>query len=98
MRTIILDCLRGCRMRKSQHLRFRILCFFFALMALLAAANVIEAQSARGTGKTRLAVVGLEHDHVWSLLEDIDVEPSAELVASAQSDAALVSRAQKEVP
>jgi len=85
-------------MRKSQHLRFRILCFFFALMALLAAANVIEAQSARGTAKTRLAVVGLDHDHVWSLLKDIAGEPSAELVAIAESDAALVSRAQKEVP
>jgi len=85
-------------MRKSQHLRFRILCFFFALMALLAAANVIEAQSASGTAKTRLAVVGLDHDHVWSLLKDIAGEPSAELVAIAESDAALVSRAQKEVP
>ena len=77
-------------MRKSQNLKLRILFFFFALMTPLGAANVIEAQGASGTAKTRLAVVGLDHDHVWSLLKDIAGEPSAELVAIAESDAALV--------
>jgi len=43
-------------------------------------------------------VVGLDHDHVWSLLKDIANEPSAELVAIAETDPALVSRAQKTVP
>ena len=85
-------------MMKSRNLNSRILIVMFALWALLGAANVSEAQSASGTAKTRLAVVGLDHDHVWSLLKDIAGEPSAELVAIAESDPALVSRAQKEVP
>jgi predicted dehydrogenase len=85
-------------MMKSRSLNSRILTVVFALLALLGAANVSEAQSASGTAKTRLAVVGLDHDHVWSLLKDIAGEPSAELVAIAESDAALVSRAQKEAP
>ena len=85
-------------MMKSRSLNSRILTVVFALLALLGAANVSEAQSASGTAKTRLAVVGLDHDHVWSLLKDIAGEPSAELVAIAESDAALVSRAQKDAP
>jgi len=85
-------------MMKSQNLNSRLLNVVFVFLALLGAANVSEAQSASGTAKTRLAVVGLDHDHVWSLLKDIAGEPSAELVAIAESDAALVSRAQKEVP
>jgi predicted dehydrogenase len=48
--------------------------------------------------KTRIAVVGLDHDHVWSLLKDIGREPAADLVAIAESDAALVGQAKKEVP
>jgi predicted dehydrogenase len=84
-------------MMKSRNLNSRIV-IVFALLALLAAANVSEAQSVSGTAKTRLAVVGLDHDHVWSLLKDITGEPSAELVAIAETDAGLVSKAQKEVP
>jgi len=84
-------------MMKSRNLNSRIL-IVFALLALLAAANVSEAQSVSGTAKTRLAVVGLDHDHVWSLLKDITGEPSAELVAITETDAGLVSKAQKEVP
>ena len=56
------------------------------------------SQAAPSTQKTRIAIVGLDHDHVWSLLKDITGEPLAELVAIAESDTALVSRAQKEVP
>ena len=85
-------------MMKSRNLNVRIVIVMFALWALLSAAHVSEAQSASGAAKTRLAVVGLDHDHVWSLLKDIAAEPSAELVAIAESDPALVSRAQKEVP
>src|SRR5690348_8440220 len=85
-------------MKKSQNLEFRLLVVFSALVALLGAANVSEAQGASAPTRTRLAVVGLDHDHVWSLLKDIAGEPSAELVAIAETDAALVSRAQKEVP
>ncbi len=85
-------------MMKSENLSSRIAMVVFALLALFGVSDASEAQSAGGTAKTRLAVVGLDHDHVWSLLKDIAGEPSAELVAIAESDAALVSRAQKEVP
>ena len=85
-------------MMKRQSLKSRIIFVAFVLLVLLGAANVGAARSAGGVAKTRLAVVGLDHDHVWSLLKDIAGEPSAELVAIAESDPALVSRAQKEVP
>jgi predicted dehydrogenase len=85
-------------MAKWQNPKSRMIFVVFALLALLGAATVVEAQSAGAAAKTRLAVVGLDHDHVWSLLKDIAGEPSAELVAIAETDAALVSRAQKEVP
>ena len=68
---------------------------------MLAALGVSEtrawAQSGAGVTKTRLAVVGLDHDHVWSLLKDVGKEPAAELIAIAESDPALVDRAKKEV-
>jgi predicted dehydrogenase len=82
-------------MMKSRTANFRTLIVVFALLGL---ASLSAAQTANGPVKTRLAVVGLDHDHVWSLLKDIAGEPSAELVAIAESDAALVTRAQKEVP
>jgi predicted dehydrogenase len=85
-------------MMKRQCLKSRITFVAFVALALLGAANVSAAQNAGGAAKTRLAVVGLDHDHVWSLLKDIAGESSAELVAIAESDPALVSRAQKEVP
>jgi len=69
------------------------------VLLVLAMTTVHAAsQAAPSTQKTRIAVVGLDHDHVWSLLKDITEEPLAELVAVAESDAALVGRAQKEVP
>jgi predicted dehydrogenase len=60
--------------------------------------SLLGTETGSTASKTRLAVVGLDHDHVWSLLKDIAGEPSAELVAIAESDPALVSRAQKGVP
>ena len=51
-----------------------------------------------GEAKTRLAIVGLDHDHVWGLLKDIAAEPDAELVAIADSRPALVDRAKTRVP
>jgi predicted dehydrogenase len=69
-----------------------------ATLALLCNSAATEAQGVSGGAKTRLAVVGLDHDHVWSLLKDIAGEPSAELVAIAEADPALVIRAQKDVP
>jgi predicted dehydrogenase len=66
-------------------------------LALLAGGVAAQGQGVKAGGKTRLAVVGLDHDHVWSLLKDIAEEPDAELVAIAEADPALVSRAQKRV-
>ena len=48
--------------------------------------------------KTRLAIVGLDHDHVWGLLKEITAEPNAELVAIADSHSELVARAKAQVP
>jgi len=70
----------------------------FTATALLGRAAPIGAQTASAAPKTRLAVIGLDHDHVWSLLKDIAGEPSAELIAIAEPDPALVKQAQKEVP
>jgi predicted dehydrogenase len=84
-------------MRKWQNKKWHMLVAAFTL-ALVGAANVGAAQSGSTAGKTRLAVVGLDHDHVWSMLKDIADEPSAELVAIAETDPVLVSRAQKGVP
>src|ERR1700716_1527061 len=82
-----------------RHVQLRILVATATVFGLLACADTMTAAQDAGTGaKTRLAVVGLDHDHVWSLLKDIAGEPSAELVAVAESDPTLVSRAQKEVP
>jgi predicted dehydrogenase len=49
-------------------------------------------------GKTRLAIVGLDHDHVWELLRHIGKEPDAELVAIAESRPSLVKEAKSKVP
>ena len=48
--------------------------------------------------KTRLAIVGLDHDHVWGLLRDISKEPEAELAAIADPHPELVERAKALVP
>lgn len=49
-------------------------------------------------GKTRLAIVGLDHDHVWELLRYIGKESDAELVAIAESQPALAKEAKSKVP
>src|SRR5882757_126470 len=48
--------------------------------------------------KTRVAIVGLDHDHVWGLLKNLEAEPEAELVAIAESQPALVNQAKSRVP
>ena len=49
-------------------------------------------------GKTKLAIIGLDHDHVWGLLKDFSTEPNAELVAIADTHPALVDQAKTKVP
>src|SRR5437660_8793621 len=77
------------------------------LVLILAGAGVLIAPACSGktaedsstTGvKTRLAVVGLDHDHGWELLKYIGVEPDAELVAIAEKQPALVDQAKSQVP
>jgi predicted dehydrogenase len=86
-------------MNGSQGLRVRMFLTLFAFLLLLSGvSNIAKAQGGGAQAKTRIAVVGLDHDHVWSLLKDIANEPFAELVAIAETDPPLVSRAQKSVP
>jgi scyllo-inositol 2-dehydrogenase (NADP+) len=67
--------------------------FLLILVAVASFCGQLRAQS-----KTRLAIVGLDHDHVWGLLEDIAKEPRAELVAIADPHPELVERAKARVP
>lgn len=55
-------------------------------------------QSAKPSGtKTRIAIIGLDHDHVWGLLKDIAGESDAELIAIADAHPELVSKAKAQV-
>jgi predicted dehydrogenase len=79
----------------------------FARMSLFAAACLIvspgdgaePAHPVTGPteGKTRVAVVGLDHDHVWELLKHLQAEPDAEIVAIAESQRPLVEKAKAQV-
>jgi scyllo-inositol 2-dehydrogenase (NADP+) len=70
--------------------------FFLLAWVTVGAATVLPAQAR--ASKTRLAIVGLDHDHVWGLLKAISEEPDAELVAIADPHSELVSKAQARVP
>src|SRR3989442_5214951 len=76
-----------------------------SLFALLAASFLFsrlafasDSQSPPPAAKTRLAIVGLDHDHVWELLKYIAAEPEAELVAIADPHPNLVNEAKSQVP
>jgi predicted dehydrogenase len=62
-------------------------------MATLSIPSRVAAQA-----RTRLAIVGLDHDHVWGLLKIIGHEPDAELVAIADPHAELVEKAKATAP
>jgi predicted dehydrogenase len=47
--------------------------------------------------RTRIAIVGLDHDHVWGLLKYLEAEPDAELVAIAEPQPALMKEAKSQV-
>ena len=63
------------------------------LLCLAVSASSVCGQSSSLAGKTRLDVIGLDHDHVWGLLKDLAGEPNAELVAIADSHPDLIDRA-----
>jgi hypothetical protein len=71
-------------------------CIVFSLFSQLLFAA--DPQSTTLGDKTRIAIVGLNHDHVWGLLKDIAKEPQADLVAIADDHADLVSQAKAQVP
>src|SRR5262249_5822341 len=66
----------------------------------LLATTTLGGQTSPGAAnrKVRLAIVGLNHDHVWGILKNIAGEKDADLVAIAESDPALVNRAKARVP
>lgn len=69
-------------------------------MALLLSSviTVLFVASVSAQAKTRVAIIGLNHDHVWGILHDIMGEPQAELVAIAESDPGLIAKAKAQVP
>ena len=69
---------------KSSRCLLRCFVLIFVLHFLLASVPSFCSQSNPGEKKTRLAVIGLDHDHVWGLLKDLAGEPNAELVAALQ--------------
>lgn len=64
---------------------------------LLLLPPIVISQATSGA-RTRLAIVGLDHDHVWGLLRDIAREPQAELVAIADPHPELAEKAKAQVP
>jgi predicted dehydrogenase len=79
-------------------MRSHIISISKAALFLLLAAGLFEAQTSAQGAKPRIAIVGLDHDHVWGLLKDIANEPQAELVAIADSRPGLVEKARSQVP
>src|SRR6266568_4650423 len=77
-------------------------CLTLLIALIVAAPNADSSQgSSAGSSqgaKVRLAIVGLNHDHVWGILKDIAGEPQAELLGIAESDAALLSKAKARIP
>jgi predicted dehydrogenase len=63
------------------------------LLTMLALAPSSSAQQ-----KTRIAIIGLDHDHVWGLLHDIAQEPQAELVGISDTHQDLIEKAKAQVP
>jgi predicted dehydrogenase len=73
--------------------RLRTVAVALIFLAALALPSRLAAQT-----KTRLAIVGLDHDHVWGILTLIAAQPDAELVAVADSHPELVEKARAKVP
>lgn len=87
------------RLQRSFHQRFAAtFASTLTLLSLAVSAASSRAQSTPSTNaKTRLAIIGLNHDHVWGLLKDLTKEPNAELVAIADTHAGLVEQAKTKV-
>ena len=82
---------------KPQPSLLRGLTLVVILLWLVTSRPTLYAQVNVAEKKTKLAIVGLDHDHVWGLLKDLTEEPNAELVAIADSHSELVDRAKSKV-
>jgi len=69
-----------------------------SLLVAVMVALVPFTLGAPSAEKTRVAIVGLDHDHVWGLMKTIAGEPEAELVGVADPHAELRDKAKAEVP
>ena len=78
--------------------RLLVRCFTLVAIVLCSAPRLFRAQTDSANKKTKLAIVGLDHDHVWGLLKDLTEEPYAELVAIADNHSELVDRARAKLP
>jgi len=58
----------------------------------------VSGRAQEGLTKTRLAIIGLNHDHVWGLLKDMSQVPQADLVAIADPNPRLIAKAKAHVP
>src|SRR6516162_10685971 len=83
---------------KPQPSLLRGLTLVVILLWLVTSRPTLYAQVNVAEKKTKLAIVGLDHDHVWGLLKDLTEEPNAELVAIADNHAELVDRAKDKLP
>jgi scyllo-inositol 2-dehydrogenase (NADP+) len=70
----------------------------FLRLAISTVALLSAIQSLAQEGKIRVAVVGLDHDHVWGLLGDLASDPQADFVGISESNQELVSKAKAQVP
>src|SRR6266404_2132130 len=68
------------------------------ILSLLSQSSFAADPQSTPSEKTRIAIIGLDHDHVWGLLKDIAKVPQADLVAIADDHGDLVSRAKAQVP
>jgi len=75
-------------------MRKTLLLVLASIMLLLPAG----ARAQMNSGHVRLAIVGLNHDHVWGILKDIKQVPQANLVAIAEPRPELVRKAKAIVP
>jgi len=67
--------------------------FAISTVALLSAIHALAQE-----GKVRVAVVGLDHDHVWGLLGDLANDPQSDFVGIAESNPELITKAKAQVP
>ncbi len=67
---------------------------FFLISLLSLGTSLGFAQAA----KTRFAIVGLDHDHVWGRMETLLKTPDAELVAISDTHPELIDKAKASRP